>query len=335
MSSRFGLIFAAAIGLVACAGTGKEPISDDSRATHRGSPAETGAIRLSPDAVLRMGIETGQLDSTNVPPTWSHSGQIVPLPGRAIVVSAPVAGAILGPAGWQLPIPGHRVGKGDTLIWLLPPDGDSATAEVGSVDSELEPESAAVAVVAPDAGVIRTINVLLWQSVSAGTGLVELVGVDRLWVRLVLEPKDARVIARAEPATVTVPGKPTRLRSFAAQPVTNLPFTDSASGSVDLFYEIRGAVRVLRPGERVIVALPLARPRRKALAAPLGAVVVDSRGGTWIYQRLDPVSFARRRVQVSRVVADQAILSDGPAPGTTVVIAGSAELFGAESAAVK
>jgi hypothetical protein len=335
MKSRLFWILAAVIGLGACDGTGNGAPPAGAPPSSGASGTEARAIRLSADAIARLGIETGQLDSTYVPPTWSHPGQIVPLPGRAIVVSAPAAGSVLAPSGGELPAPGHRVGKGDTLLRLQPLDSDSTTADVGSIDPESEVEAPPVVVISPDAGMIRTMTVSIGQSVSAGAGLVELVGVDRLWVRVVLERREAKPIARSEPATVSVPGRTSRFRSYAALAMASQTVTAAASGSVDLFYEIRGAVHVLRPGERVSVALPLARPKAKALAAPLGAVVVDSRGGTWVYQRLDPLSFARRRVRVARVVADQAILADGPAPGITIVIAGSAELFGAESSALK
>ena len=42
-------------------------------------------------------------------------------------------------------------------------------------------------------------------------------------------------------------------------------------------------------------------------------------------------SYTRRRVVVRYVAADTAVLESGPPPGTAVVTAGAAELFGTET----
>ena len=56
----------------------------------------------------------------------------------------------------------------------------------------------------------------------------------------------------------------------------------------------------------------------------------DAQGGTWVYEQTKPHTYVRRRVDLSRVQGDLAILARGPAPGTVVVIEGAAELFGTE-----
>jgi hypothetical protein len=45
--------------------------------------------------------------------------------------------------------------------------------------------------------------------------------------------------------------------------------------------------------------------------------------------------FVRHRVEIADVVADAAVLRQGPAPGTRVVTVGAAELFGTEFGAGK
>ena len=93
----------------------------------------------------------------------------------------------------------------------------------------------------------------------------------------------------------------------------------------------------MRPGERVGITLPLtgASTTERGLAVPLTALVRDMNGGSWVYERKDSLTFIRRRVEVSRVSGSYAILAQGPKPGTPVVTAGSAELFGTEFGAGK
>jgi hypothetical protein len=63
--------------------------------------------------------------------------------------------------------------------------------------------------------------------------------------------------------------------------------------------------------------------------------VFDVHGGTWVYERIAPRQYARRRVVVSHTVGADAALASGPAVGTPVVTAGVQELFGAETGFVK
>jgi hypothetical protein len=67
------------------------------------------------------------------------------------------------------------------------------------------------------------------------------------------------------------------------------------------------------------------------LAVPYGAVFYDATGATWAYANPEPLIFIRASIVVDRIDGDQAILSDGPAPGTMVVIVGAAELWGTET----
>ena len=66
------------------------------------------------------------------------------------------------------------------------------------------------------------------------------------------------------------------------------------------------------------------------LVVPVGALVYDPDGGTWVYTEVEPRSFLRQRVTVREVAGDRALLSEGPAVGTDVVTQGTAELYGTE-----
>lgn len=66
------------------------------------------------------------------------------------------------------------------------------------------------------------------------------------------------------------------------------------------------------------------------LVVPLGALVYDPQGGTWVYTEVKPRSFLRHRVEVREVEGDRVLLSAGPEVGTEVVTQGTAELYGTE-----
>lgn len=67
------------------------------------------------------------------------------------------------------------------------------------------------------------------------------------------------------------------------------------------------------------------------LAIPYGAVVWDASGATWTYTSPEELVFVRAPISLERIDGDEAILTDGPAPGTVVVHVGAAELWGTET----
>ncbi len=115
----------------------------------------------------------------------------------------------------------------------------------------------------------------------------------------------------------------------AAKPVTAPPSANAASATVDLFYETDNANAAFRLGQRVGLRLPLA-DEAESLVLPWAAVLYDIDGGTWVYAKTAPLVYTRMRIEVRRVEGDLAVLARGPDPGTEVVTAGAAELFGTE-----
>ena len=64
---------------------------------------------------------------------------------------------------------------------------------------------------------------------------------------------------------------------------------------------------------------------------PFDAVLYAPDGAAFVYTNPEPFVFHREAISIDYVDADKAVVSTGPAPGTPVVVVGSAELFGAES----
>jgi hypothetical protein len=117
--------------------------------------------------------------------------------------------------------------------------------------------------------------------------------------------------------------------SKVAKPVSAPPSADPAAATVDLFYELDNKDASVRLGQRLGVAIPLQEPE-ESLVAPAAAIAYDVHGGAWVYERLAPQTYARRRVQVRAVIGDDAVLDSGPPPGAQLARTGVAELFGTE-----
>jgi hypothetical protein len=67
------------------------------------------------------------------------------------------------------------------------------------------------------------------------------------------------------------------------------------------------------------------------LEAPYSALFYDGSGGEWVYVSPQPMVFIRAGIKVERIDGDKMYLSQGPAAGTKVVVAGAAILYGAET----
>ena len=63
---------------------------------------------------------------------------------------------------------------------------------------------------------------------------------------------------------------------------------------------------------------------------PYGAMLYDVDGNTWVFAVTAPRSYLRLPVTVDYVEGEQAVLTDGPSPGTLVVTVGAAALYGTE-----
>jgi hypothetical protein len=65
-------------------------------------------------------------------------------------------------------------------------------------------------------------------------------------------------------------------------------------------------------------------------AVPLAAVIYDPDGASWTYANPQPLTYVRQSITIDHIDGSQAVLREGPAPGTAVVIVGAPELLGIE-----
>jgi multidrug efflux pump subunit AcrA (membrane-fusion protein) len=86
-----------------------------------------------------------------------------------------------------------------------------------------------------------------------------------------------------------------------------------------------------RAAERLGITLsPVRDGGGDTLALPYSAVVYHSDGTSWVFTNPQTLVYLRVPVVVDRIQGDTAYVHQGPAAGTSIVTAGSAELFGAE-----
>lgn len=166
-----------------------------------------------------------------------------------------------------------------------------------------------------------------------GPALLDFANRTTLWVRIPVYVDDLpglNTTAEARVSGLTNASSDSR----PARPVAAPPSANPVAATIDLFYEVGNRDAALRPGQRVGVTIPL-RDDDENPVVPWSAIVHDVDGGSWVYEALEHGAYARRRVQVLRVVGDRAALGAGLPAGTDIVTTGVAELFGTEFGAGK
>lgn len=203
----------------------------------------------------------------------------------------------------------------------------AARQRLAAASQTSQGQAGALVVPAPYAGIVQTLSAVPGQTVAAAAPLIQIAQVDALWVRVPVYAGDLAGIDSDAAVLVHSLGAdgPSRRASPVAAPLR----ADATTASVDLFYALPGGDRVRRPGERVLVEVPLVGTSA-ALVVPAAAILFDIHGSTWVYEDLGDFVYRRRRVEVQRHVGEAVVLGRGATAGMRVVAAGAAELFGTE-----
>lgn len=181
----------------------------------------------------------------------------------------------------------------------------------------------------PVDGVLQRIFVAPGQTVPASAALFEVVSLKPVWIRVPVYEGDLDKIDLHKDATVMPLGENQGKAYVHASPVQGPPLSDASSASADLFFEVPNSGRLYRAGQKVRIFLLLKTPE-ESLVAPWSAILYDMNGGNWVYVKVSPGVFSRRRVAVSHVVGELAVLTRGVRAGDEVVTAGAVEIFGTE-----
>jgi len=188
---------------------------------------------------------------------------------------------------------------------------------------------ASLIIKSPVDGIVQEVHVALGQTVTGTTALLEITGIDPVWIKVPVYVGDLATIDTKKPARVHSLADFAGAETQTAEPVV-APFSaDPKSVTVDLFYEISNEDLSYRPGQKVSVTLSL-KDTEQSLVVPYSSILYDMYGSAWVYQNTEPQVYVRRRVELNYVLDELAILTRGPAVGARVVSAGAAELFGTE-----
>jgi cobalt-zinc-cadmium efflux system membrane fusion protein len=181
----------------------------------------------------------------------------------------------------------------------------------------------------PVDGIVQDVHAAPGQTVTGATALLEIKGIDPVWVKVPVYVGDLATIDTKKPARVhslsDFAGAVTQTANLAVTPFS----ADPESITTDLYYELSNADHEYRPGQKIAVTLTL-KEAENSLVVPYSSILYDMYGSTWVYENIEPRVYVRRRVELHYVLDELAILSRGPVVGAKVVSAGAAELFGTE-----
>lgn len=189
-----------------------------------------------------------------------------------------------------------------------------------------EPRLRPTEIRAPIAGRITGVHVSPRQLVLRGDPLWTVADWSGLWVRVPVFVADLPHVQRGEQASVTVPGTHVALQ---AVPVPWQQPTETGRQTVDLFYAIDNTRNSLRPGQAVIISLPLGNTIART-TVPQSAILWDNAGDTWVYVRTDASHFRRRKIALGSPLPDGAVVLEGLREGEEVVTVGAEALYGEE-----
>jgi len=154
---------------------------------------------------------------------------------------------------------------------------------------------------------------------------------EEAWIAVSLSPAEWDRLAKDKPARLfALATREQPAAKLLAEPSGMQPAEDVKRTMLTIYYVVNGKDHGLAVNQRMRVELQLTGAEDSQKVVPYGALYYDARGAAWVYVSKEPLAFERQSVQVDRVVGNVAVLTEGPALGTSVVTVGAALLYGAE-----
>ena len=120
IAAKAGFVLSLVVVTLAACSPAKPPQPKTEAPAHVDAPraeAELTTVKLSDEAVKRLGIQTVVVKTDTAAATRSLGGEVTVPEGRMVTVAAPVAGTLSAVSGIQ---PGARVARGTRLMTLAP-----------------------------------------------------------------------------------------------------------------------------------------------------------------------------------------------------------------------
>jgi hypothetical protein len=314
------ILIATGIALAGCGKAASPAPAKPAKAEPVGHETELLRLTLTPDAERRLGLKTVAVGSGATRRTRAAHGE---------VVAAPLAGGLPTATGTDLGTLAASQARADGDVARARAEFDVAKKAHVRADQLVRQEAGSLRArdeAASVFGVARAnLETAQVQRALLGQPVAALGRAGALWVRVSAFAADLESLDRAAPALVRALGGVGG--GLRATPMNGPPSGDASAGTVDLYYAVpAGGLRV---GQRVAVDLPM-RGAASGLLAPTSAIVRDIHGGEWVYVRVKPQVYERRRVELAAQSGGFAQITRGLAGGAEVVTAGAAELFGTE-----
>jgi hypothetical protein len=151
------------------------------------------------------------------------------------------------------------------------------------------------------------------------------------WIALAVSPEEWDRIAQDRPARLLPLATREKMKGELMAEVSKLPpVEDPKREMLTVYYVVKSPDHGLAANTRLRVELPLKGSNEKRTVVPYSALYYDNKGLPWVYLNPKPLTYERQRVEVERIVGDDAILTEGPKVGTQVVTTGASFLYGAE-----
>ncbi len=210
---------------------------------------------------------------------------------------------------------------------------DAATVRREVIETTLsslsgQGESASLQIAVPFSGVVQRLFVAPNEVIATGAPLCEITAGDPLWVRVGVYVGDTQTLSMNKPAQARRFGNSSSTE-FVLAPVKAPPTANSATATVDLYYELDNGEGEFQAGERLIVSVPV-NGESDALIIPSLAVLYDIHGDSWAYVAESEGTYVRKRITITRTIDDMVEVVSGVAEGDLIVTTGAAELFGIE-----
>ncbi len=320
------LVPIALIPLMLLSACGSDPAAPAKPPVHSEAIAhETELVRLklTPEAQKRLGIVTERIGTGTASAIRMTSGEIV-IPAGAGGAPVTSASNLQQLAAQQVAADGE-LARARAQFALARVAYDRAAALVDEEAGSIRARDEAIAALGAAKAAAEAAAA---QRRLLGPAMASLGNQRFVWVRVPVFGSDLAGLRQGQSVLVSPLGQDGAKRS--ARPVDAPPSANAVAGTVDLYFALDNRDRAYRVGQRVSVALPLASGPSEGLSVPASAILRDIYGGEWVYAKTEADTYVRQRIEVAATEGGRAILSRGLRPGTLVVTAGAAELFGTE-----
>ena len=186
----------------------------------------------------------------------------------------------------------------------------------------------------PHNGIIQNIHVNNGQHVIAGTPLLVIRRQQPLWVKVPVYAGDLKKFDLSRGAKIYGLNDPPESTGITVKTIAAPPYGDPDAASIDLYFELDNQEKIWHPGQKILAAL-LLQDTKEQMTIPWSSVLYDMYGNTWVYEKIKPLIYKRRRIELYDVVNDRALIARGLKPETQVIGTGATELFGTEFGAGK